>query len=97
MSKSFTVDLSNHYLYLTVAGKDQPLKRNLDVSDLISVLLDEGFSNFEDRAFYRKIYGDDAGFRESIIRALIGVPRHASINFSRVGNNRNIILVSLDF
>lgn len=99
MSKSFTVDLSHYNVCRTVVNKETPLERKIDLNDVVSVLMDEGFNNFKDSRFiYRKIYGHETNnFRESIIGATMGIPRHAVVNFIRMGKSRTLLTVQFNF
>lgn len=99
MSKSFIVDLNHYKVYQSIANKEKLLERKIDMSDIVSVLMDEGFNNFkENRFIYRKIYGIDSNnFRESIVSATIGIPRHAIVSFIRMGQVRNLVSVQFSF
>ena len=98
MAKSFHVDLADFALHLPIGGSANALERILDVIDVTSVLIDEGFSCFEDSPTYHRIRGHDLnGLRQQIVSASLGIPRHATVSIKRIGNSQNKVLVTFQY
>lgn len=98
MSRSFSVDLTQFTLSRPIATTEKALERKIDVIDVISVLQDEGFSEFNEHRVYHRMHGHD---RENI-RALmqdkiIGVPRDAYVTIEKVGKAGLFLLISFDY
>lgn len=98
MSKSFSIDLNRYSLGRTIGGSKKLLERKLDVSDLISVLMDEGFSEFNETRVYHQLHGHDmAGFRSLITSGVLGVPRHAFVTITAFGKDNQQLVVEFDY
>lgn len=100
MSKSFCVDLLDYSLVLPIGGTERSLERGLDTLDLISVLMDEGFTQFSRfGTTYHRMRGiDKNSFREQIATASLGVPRESSVCIRKLGvGNAGRYLVTFNY
>lgn len=98
MAKIFSVDLKGFALHRPIGKGPEALERTLDVTDLTSVLFDEGFSNFDNAPTYHRMHGIDLNsLREQIAAYSIGVPRSATVHIKRLGNVRDKVLVTFRY
>lgn len=98
MSKSFSIDLRQFTLGRPIGGSEKLLERKLDVADIISILMDEGFTTFNESRVYHRMYGHDyEGARDLIVAKLMGIPRHAYVNITAYGDERVHLLISFDY
>lgn len=98
MSKSFSIDLNRYSLGRTIGGSKKLLERKLDVSDLISVLSDEGFSEFNENRVYHQLHGHDMnGFRGHIVAGVLGIPRHAYVTITAFGKDNQQLVIEFDY
>lgn len=98
MPKSFTVSLDDFALSLPIGNSGTRLGRGLDVTDLISVLMDEGFNNINYGTTYHRMYGDDLNsFREQVMESALGIPRDATVDIRSLGGVRGKFIVTFDY
>lgn len=98
MSRSFSINLEHFTLGRPIANSKKLLERKIDVTDVISVLIDEGFTEFNEQRIYHRMHGHDyEGLREGILDKLVGVPRTAYVNISAYGKNNAYLLITLEY
>lgn len=99
MSKSFSVDLNDFQLMVPIAGGIRTLERQLDTLDLISVLMDEGFSDYVGYGTtYHRMHGYDlSSFREQVKAQTLGIPREATVDIRLLGRIRGKYLVTFHY
>lgn len=98
MSRSFCIDFKSYSLLYVVGADRNVLKRCVDGIDLASILIDEGFNNFENPYVYNRMKGRDINsLREQVAGAVLGIPRDALVSVRRLGNNQHIVLVTLKY
>lgn len=99
MSKSFCVNLFDYSIVLPIGGTERSLDRGLDTLDLISVLMDEGFSNYNRfGTTYHRMYGIDVNsFREKIASMTLGIPRGADVDIRQIGQGNGRYLVTFNY
>lgn len=98
MSRSFSVDLRQFSLSRPIGNDEKALERQIDVLDVMSVLVDEGFTEFNEPRTYHQMYGHDReNIRELMLDKLVGVPRDAYVTITRSGKQRLHLLISFDY
>lgn len=98
MAKIFSVDLKGFTLHRPIGKGPEHLERTLDVTDLTSVLFDEGFSNFDNAPTYHRMHGIDLNsLREQVASYAIGIPRSATVEIKRLANIRDKVLVTFRY
>ena len=98
MSRSFCVDFKYYVLNRSIGNNENVLYRNLSPLDLISILYDEGFQNFENNPVYVPIHGNDInGLREQVRLAVVGVPRNAYVSIRTLGGQSTKVLLTFTF
>lgn len=98
MSRSFSIDLERFTLGRPIADSKRLVERKIDVTDVISVLMDEGFTDFNEQRIYHRMHGYDyEGLREGILEKLVGVPRTAYVNISAYGRANAFLLITLEY
>lgn len=94
MSRSFTIDLNAYTLYRPIAERKNDLSRKSDVLDVVSILMDEGYQNFEVPMGYCEMKDRDLfGLRKQIQGAVLGVPVESLVTIRHLAGGR-LVLVS---
>lgn len=92
------MDLRQFTLGRPIGDNEKVLERKLDVMDVVSVLIDEGFSDFNEPRTYNRMYGHDReNLRAQMLDKLLGVPRDAYVTISTSGKERAHLLISFDY
>ncbi|MNG46933.1 hypothetical protein D3C79_47970 [compost metagenome] len=98
MSRSFSINLERFTLGRPIGDGKKLLERKIDVTDVISVLMDEGFTEFNEQRIYHRMHGHDfEGLREGILEKIAGVPRDAYVNISAYGKANAFLLITLEY
>lgn len=98
MSRSFSVDLRQFTLGRPIGLDESCLERRIDVTDVISVLMDEGFTDFNEPRAYHRMHGyDRENIREQMSDKLLGIPREAYVSITASGKDRVHLLISFDY
>lgn len=98
VSRSFSIDLEQFTLGRPIAEGKHLVERKIDVTDVISVLMDEGFTDFNEHRVYHRMHGHDyEGLREGILDKLVGIPRSAYVNISSCGRHNAFLLITLEY
>lgn len=98
VSRSFHVDIKQFSLTRVLGAEKTVSSRKLDVTDLMSVLIEEGFNDFEEPRTYIRMSGYDLeGLREQVVSNLLGVPCDAFVSIKAVGKHKNHLTVSFDY
>jgi hypothetical protein len=96
--RSFSIDLRQFTLGRPIGDGKKLLERKIDVTDVISVLMDEGFTNFNEQRIYHRMHGHDfEGVREQIVAKLTGIPRDAYVTITASGKERVHLLIAFDY
>ena len=92
------MDLRQFTLGRPIGAEEKVLERKLSVTDVISVLIDEGFSDFNEPRSYHRMYGHDReNLRAQMLDKLLGVPRDAYVTITASGRQRLHLLISFDY
>lgn len=98
VSRSFSIDLRQFTLGRPIGDGKRLLERKIDVTDVISILIDEGFTEFNEQRIYHQMYGHDyQNLRELVLDKLTGIPRNAYVNISAFGKERVHLLISFEY
>lgn len=98
MSRSFSVDLRQFTLGRPIGNDEKVLERQIDVTDVMSLLIDEGFTDFNEPRVYHRMHGyDRENIRDQMLDKLVGIPRNAYVTISRSGKDKVHLLISFDY
>lgn len=98
MPRSFSVDLRQFTLGRPIGNDGTVVERQIGVTDVISVLIDEGFSDFSEPRVYHRMHGHDReNIRDQILDKLVGVPRDAYVVITRSGKDKVHLLISFEY
>jgi len=98
VSRSFSINLERFTLGRPIADSKKLVERKIDVTDVISVLMDEGFTEFNEHRVYHRMHGHDyEGLREGILEKIVGVPRTAYVNISAYGKDNVFLHITLEY
>lgn len=98
MSKSFSMRLSDFVISRPIGLKEKLLNRIVDVSDVVSILSDEGFINFNEQRTFHNIHGRDlSSLRERISAKVLGIPRDAYVSIDGYGPGSDYLVITFDY
>lgn len=98
MSKSFSMRLSDFTIARPIGLKEKLLNRAVDLTDVISILTDEGFSSFNEDRYAHTVYGRDLShLRERIASQVLGVPRSAYVEIDAYGPNSDFLVIKFNY
>lgn len=90
--------LSDYEVGYPIGLNRKPLDRKVDVTDVISILTDEGFNSFNEERIYHKMHGRDYNsLKERITSQLVGVPRDSYVEISAYGPNSDFLVIMFNY
>lgn len=98
MSKSFSMRLSDYTIARPIGVQEVVLNRTVDMTDVVTLLSDEGFINFNEERTIHKVHGRDlSNLRERIADQVIGVPRDAYVDIDAYGPGSDFLVIKFNY
>lgn len=90
--------LSDFIIARPIGSNKDVLKRNIDVTDVLTILSEEGFNSFNEERVLHRIYGHDMGsVRERIRNSALGVPREAHVEIDAYGPDSDFLVIKFNY
>lgn len=98
MSKSFSIDLKHYALTRTIGLGEKILRRPVDTYDVIQTLNDLGYNHLDEQGGVATGgFGLIPDLEATLQSATLGVPTNARVNMRRMGNRKNLLLITFTF
>lgn len=98
MSKSFSMRLSDYTIARPIGVQEVLLNRTVDMTDVITLLSDEGFINFNEIRTIHAVHGRDlSNLRERISCQVMGVPRDAYVEIDAYGPQSDFLVIKFNY